>query len=278
MRYLLHVRLVCVALVLLLLPAHAFAGRTSRVTITAGGVDANDDSRYVAAVSADGRYVAFSSKAGNLVSGDANGFHDIFLKDMNDGSITLVSHNLANTGPGNGASYRPVISDDGNSVAFYSKSTDLVAGDTNGTWDVSVRYMIAGVTERVSISTSGAQGAGPSFTPSLSYDGRVVAFESFAPNLVAGDTNGRCDIFTHDLVTHTTFRVSLTSFGGQVFLGDNTTPSVSGDGNHVAFISRASDLGIGTPKRANIYLRNTITNRTTQITNGNADSTEPAVS
>ena len=96
---------------------------------------------------------------------------------------------------GNNSSYDPSISADGRFVAFHSDASNLVAGDGNGTSDVFVRDRATGKTRRVSVSSAGAEGNGASYNPSISADGRFVAFESSASNLVAGDGNGTSDIF-----------------------------------------------------------------------------------
>src|SRR5260221_12724968 len=120
-------------------------------------------------------------------------------------------------GQGNGGTvaYSMSISADGRYVAFVDNSTDLVQGDTNGFDDIFVRDRIAGTTERVSVATGGAQADGGSQLPSISADGRFVAFESAATNLVSGDTNGLDDVFVRDRVAGTTERVSLSTNGAQ---------------------------------------------------------------
>src|SRR5439155_1734749 len=136
--------------------------------------------------SADGRYVVFQSFASNLVSGDANGLGDVFVRDRQSGATELVS--VATGGAqGNGGSNYPSISADGRYVAFASDASNLVSGDTNGVEDVLVHDLQTGATERVSIATGGAQGNGDSRAPSISADGRYVAFESDAQNLVVLD-------------------------------------------------------------------------------------------
>src|SRR6266568_2731778 len=122
---------------------------------------------------------------------------------------------------GNGASLSSALSADGRFVAFVSAATDLVAADTNGVSDVFVHDRQTGATERVSVASGGAQGNGSSgligfaFPPALSADGRFVAFDSAATNLVAGDTNAVSDVFVHDRQTGTTERVSVASGGAQ---------------------------------------------------------------
>ncbi len=141
--------------------------------------------------------MAFESGATNLVSGDTNGKTDVFVHDRQTGQTTRVSVRSDGT-QGNGNSEEPFISTDGRYVAFDSEATNLVSGDTNGTWDVFVHDRQTGQTTRVSVRSNGTQGNGASGLPSISTDGRYVAFESGATNLVSGDTNGKTDIFVHD--------------------------------------------------------------------------------
>jgi hypothetical protein len=148
---------------------------------------------------------------------------------------------------GNQDSELPAISADGRYVAFASFSDNLVPGDTNGKVDVFVRDRLTGTTERVSVSSTGVQGNGNSGIlngmggPSISADGRFVAFDSAASTLVKGDTNNTIDVFVHDRVTGTTERESVSSTGVQGN-GDSTHPSISADGNRVAFDSFADTL------------------------------------
>ena len=117
---------------------------------------------------------------------------------------------------GNGDSFFPAISADGRFVAFMSNASNLVSGDTNGERDVFVRDRAQGTTERVSVATGGAQGIGSSGGPSISGDGRYVAFDSGAANLVAGDTNRKSDIFVRDRKTGKTELVSVATDGTRV--------------------------------------------------------------
>src|SRR5262249_51732122 len=141
---------------------------------------------------------------------------------------------------GDGTSSAGALSADGRFVAFESFATNLVAGDKNGRCDVFVRDRSTGQTERVSVDSSGAEGNGSSgydgvdFAAAITPDGRFVAFASFATNLVAGDTNGRVDLFVHDRTTGVTERVSVNSSGAEAN-GDSTLPSISADGRFVSW-------------------------------------------
>jgi Tol biopolymer transport system component len=138
----------------------------------------------------------------------------------------------------------PAISADGRFVAFQSSASNLGPGDTNDAYDVFVRDRLTGSTERVSVDSAGVQGDQDSFFPSISADGRFVAFESFATNLVAGDGNGTIDVFVRDRLAGTTELVSLATGGAQ---GNSSSyfPSISADGRLVGFTSSASNLVAG---------------------------------
>jgi len=214
-------------------------GVTTRVSVDSSGNQGDSDSGG-SSISSDGRYVAFNSYASNLVAGDTNGMPDVFVHDTVTGETTRVSVDSSGN-QGNGHSYSPSISSDGRYVAFDSEATNLVAGDTNGWYDIFVHDTMTGETIRVSVGSSGNQGNYISFSPSISSDGRFVAFQSLATNLVAGDTNGVWDVFVHGTVTGVTSRVSVGSSGNQGD-GDSRFPSISSDGRYVAFDSLASNL------------------------------------
>jgi len=214
-------------------------GHTDRVSVDSTEAQANQDS-YLPSISADGRYVAFESHATNLAPGDTNGRYDVFVRDRQLGTTERVSIGSAGE-QGNSDSVNASISADGRYVAFMSESSNLVAADTNGSWDVFVRDLQLGVIERVSLDSNDVQGDGNSGTStvSISSDGRFVTFESDATNLVPGDTNGTRDIFIRDRQLGTTERVSVDSAGAQ---GNNTSSysgwlSISADARYVAFES-----------------------------------------
>ncbi len=243
-----------IALVVFALPAMAFGAVTTyRVSLGAGGVQAGDASEE-SAVSGDGRYVAFESAATTLVAGDTNGTWDVFVRDRLLGTTERVS--VATDGAQADADcYSPSISADGRFVAFYSAASNLVDGDSNGTWDVFVRDRLLGTTERASVATGGDQSNGSCSSPAISADGHHVAFSSDASNLVDADTNGFVDIFVRDLSSGTTERVSVAADGGQAG-GRNQDVSISADGRFVAFTSMATTLVAGdTNGFADIFVR-----------------------
>jgi len=172
-------------------------GQTTRVSVASDGTQANDFS-FEPSISASGRYVAFASSAGNLVSGDTNSDWDVFVHDRQTGATTRVSV-AKGGGQAVGRSHNPSISADGRYVAFASSASNLVSGDTNNHPDIFVHDRQTGVTTRVSVASDGTQTYVFSFDPSISADGRYVAFGSEADNLVSGDTNGRFDIFVREM-------------------------------------------------------------------------------
>jgi len=217
-------------------------GTTSRVSRATDGTQA-DSASYYSAISGDGRYVAFYSHASNLVSGDTNGYWDVFIHDTQTGTTNRVSRATDGT-QGNDDSRSPAISADGRYVAFHSYATNLVSGDTNGYWDVFLHDTQTGATSRVSQATDGTQGNDLSYHPAISADGRYMAFHSYATNLVSGDTNGYWDVFVHDTQTGATSRVSLATDGTQGN-DDSSSPASSGDGRYVAFDSFSANLVSG---------------------------------
>ena len=212
---------------------------TTRVSVATGGVEGFGSS-YSAAISADGRFVAFASDAPNLVADDANGATDIFVHDRSAATTTRVS--VATSGAeANGSSFNPAISADGRFVAFASDASNLVAGDTNAASDIFVVDRQTNTTTRVSVAAGDIQANGGSYAAAISADGRFVAFDSDAWNLVPGDTNGSSDVFVRDRQAGTTTRASVSSAGTQGF-GNSYSPSISADGQLVAFNSAAPDL------------------------------------
>jgi hypothetical protein len=223
-------------------------GITERVSIDSYGTEGNYHSTNPS-VSADGRVVAFESLASNLVSWDSNWKMDIFVHDRQTGETKRVS--VASNGTqGNDESNEPSISADGRFVVYHSYATNLISGDTNGAPDIFIHDLQTGVTELVSLASNGTQGNGSSIFPTISADGRFVAFHSGATNLVSEDTNEALDVFVHDRQTGVTERVSVASDGTQ---GNNESVAteISGDGRFVAFVSDASNLVEGDTNDSN---------------------------
>jgi Tol biopolymer transport system component len=221
-------------------------GTTTKVSGPPGAAVLAAPSSGAPSISFDGRYVAYQTMS-PAAPGDANATFDVVVTDRVTRLSTLVS-----AGPlglaGNGWSGRPAISDDGRRVAFESQASDLVAGDTNGYWDVFVRDLAAGTTVRVSTSASGGPANENAFWPDISGDGAFVAFHSMADNLVAAlDVNsppgfaGDDDVFVYEVATGAMVRASEPAGGGEGD-GHSELPALTGDGSRVAFCSRASNL------------------------------------
>ncbi|HEV7734280.1 MAG TPA: hypothetical protein VGR62_19060 [Candidatus Binatia bacterium] len=208
-------------------------------------------------VSASGRFVAFST-AEALLPGDVNVDDDIFVHDRDrDGNGVFDEGQVGRTGtiqatrgidgPANRSSITPTVSADGRFVAFASDATNLVVGDTNRATDVFVYDRDtdgdgsydeddATTLKRISVDTDGVEGNAESFAPTMSADGRYIAFTSFATNLAPGDTNGRQDVFLHDRVLASTSRVSIQPDGTSLS-GDSAQPAISPDGRYLAWVT-----------------------------------------
>jgi len=270
---------------------------TIRVSVDSAGNQA-DNERYKESsspsISSDGRFVAFRSNASNLVPGDTNENYDIFVRDTLTNTTTRVSVDSVGNQANNAflsvgrisfsGSSSPSISADGRFVAFNSYASNLVPGDTNNIDDIFVRDTLTNKTTRLSVDSAGNQGNRTSSEPSISADGRFVAFRSYASNLVPGDTNNIDDIFVRDTLTNTTTRLSVDSAGNQ---GNSTSfePSISANGRFVAFRSNASNLVPGdTNNTDDIFVRDTLTNTTTRLSvdsagnQGNNNSFNPSIS
>ncbi|MGH8480453.1 MAG: PKD domain-containing protein, partial [Gammaproteobacteria bacterium] len=211
----------------------------ARVNVASDGTQANGRSQF-AAVSANGRYVAFDSLADNLVSGDTNNTWDVFVHDSWSGETSQIS--VASDGThGDYSSIDPKISADGRYVSFRSDATNLASGDTNSFSDVFVHDRETGVTTRASVASGGGQAWG--LYHDISADGRYVAFASGSPGLVRGDTNNTWDIFVHDRLTDLTTRVNVASDGMQTEKNHPSfNPVISAGGRYVAFTSTALNL------------------------------------
>lgn len=248
-------------------------GMTERVSVASDGTEANNYSQ-TPSISADGRYVAFTSLASNLIAKDVDTNMEVYVHDRQTGVTERVSVPSDGTHADN-SSRNGVISGDGRYVAFISPASNLVPNDTNNGNDVFVHDRQTGVTERVSISSDGTQII-RAYTeyPSISNDGRYVAFETSAPDLVPGDTNGVVDTFVHDRQTGTTEIVS-NAYDGSPSNGNNIMyPSISGNGRYVMFDSGATNLIPGlTNNTLNIFVHDR-QNNTTDIVTVSSDGTQ----
>ena len=215
-------------------------GVTRRVSVASDGTQANGDS-ILPAISSDGRFVAFSSDASNLVAGDTNNLADIFVHDrQDDTTVRIVGPAEFNTASGI-IIVAPSVSPDGGFVGLRSNADDLVPGDTNNSFDTFLITRDTFIAERSSVSSSEVEGNSDSSRPAISTTNRYVVFSSNATNLVSNDSNGFEDVFVRDRDQGRTRRVSLTFDGLE---GGNRSFSavVSADGQWVAFTSIAENL------------------------------------
>jgi Tol biopolymer transport system component len=264
----------------------AVAGRTELVSVARGGGVGNGTSR-AAAISADGRSVAFESSATDLVERDGDGVRDVFVRELRAGTTRLlgpgrspalsadgraVAYEAAGaivvTDLATGTSrrvarsgYRPALSGDGRYVAYESHDDKLAPHDANDDWDVLRTDRSSGDTILLSVASDGRSRRGQSLAAVLSGDGSVAAFQSDAP-LVTGDRSGLRDVFVRDVRSASTVLVSANRCGRPAN-GYNRYPSISADGRRVAFDSHATDLVAGAPRgRGQVYLRDLAARRT----------------
>ena len=222
----------------------------ARVSIASDGTPGNGASKEPT-ISGDGRYVAFSSTADNLVSEDTNECSDVFVHDLRTRETVRVSVGTGGV-EANSSSSDPHISGDGRYVTFASSADNLVISDTNEAQDIFVHDLETGQTTRLSVNSAGEEGNNSSHTSSISADGRYVILVSSATNLIFNATNSYetdvngpyADIFLHDRQTGETYLVSLTSDGQQAdgVSGDNGRPGISKDGRFIVFNSWADNL------------------------------------
>ncbi len=225
------------------------AGITRLSDVDHNGVGSGVTAITAPHVTDEGRYVTFEAPDGSLVPSDAVQSFDVFMRDLLAGVTELMSKRdpalscQSPVGPSTLSSLS--VSADGSLVAFTSAADDLVLSDTNGYPDVFVRDLALTNTVLVSVDASGTtSGNGLSAEPSISADGRFVAFSSGASNLVAGDTNNASDVFVRDLWSGTTTLVSVNSNGFSEY-GASYSPIITSDGRAVLFHSRATDPSSG---------------------------------
>ncbi|MEA2153872.1 MAG: hypothetical protein QOE11_12 [Solirubrobacteraceae bacterium] len=227
------------------------------------GEDPSDGDSSAPAISPDGRFVSFSSSATNLVAGDSDAQPDVFLRDLQTGRTELVSAAPGgggqNRAPADGRAQVSDVSRNGRFVVFESDASNLVARDRNRATDVFVRDRVAKRTRRVSLSTTNEEGRGASFLPSITPDGRFVAFESRADDLVPENARG-LDVFVREIDRNTTVLADVGARGrvrGRELTEPRPDrPAMSADAATVAFVSSAADLVRGDTNRvADVFLR-----------------------
>ncbi|HVJ97241.1 MAG TPA: fibronectin type III domain-containing protein [Acidimicrobiia bacterium] len=232
------------------------ANTTTRITVAAGG--------WEPAVNGDGRYYTFTTTCGTITC--------IFRKDRVNGNNVRVSNSATGTLP-NGASYNSAITSDGTKIAFESEASNQVSpADANGTVDVYLRNMTTSSNTRVTVSSSGGETNNWSFEPSVSDDGRYVAFSSLATNHTAvTESDAAIDVYVRDLSTGVTERFSRSPFGTALD-GDSAGPVLAGDGSALAYTSFASNVVAGTTTRGQVY-RTLLSNATAPTAPQNVSAT-----
>ncbi len=249
---------------------------------SAGGAEANGHS-FSCDISADGSYVVFHSQATNLLAGSTTSGIQVFRKDLNSGSVSLCSSNSSGA-QGNNTSEYASISSDGRYVAFQSAATNLTPGNPDVRTHVFRKDMTTGEVRTCSISSTGVYGNGASEVPSISSDGRYVAFQSAATNLIPGTATSGIQVFRKDVSGGGVMLCSSNSSGAP---GDRQSyyANISADGRYVAFASRSGNLAPGTtPDREHVYCKDLQNGRLSLCScapsgmEGNNSSTRPALS
>jgi Tol biopolymer transport system component len=261
-----------------------------RLVSRAGGAEGakGNDGSTAAALAAGGRFVAFSSNATNLHPDDADAVSDVFVRDLQAGTLVLASRGSGiASAKGDGSSGVPSISSDGRFVAFASNATNLVTEDADATSDIVVRDLQTNTTTLVSrASGAGVKSNADSFTPAISANGRFVAFASNASNLSPDDTDAATDIFVRDLQTGALALVSRADGpAGAKGSSGSAAPRISADGARIAFSSNAPNLDPDDPDPApDVFVRDVGAQTTTLVSRAadggasNGDSFGPTIS
>jgi Tol biopolymer transport system component len=215
-------------------------------------------------ISADGRYIAYSSLSPDLVPGDFNQQQDVFVYDQHTKTTERVSVDPKGKSA-DGASGGPTLSADGRYVTFQSRATDLVPGDTNGALDVFLYDRTTKRTTLISALADGTQGNGWSYTPRINATGRYIAYRTDATNLVPGDTNGVADVVLYDRKTKQTTRVSVAAGGGQLDKAAYN-PVLTANGRLIAYMSEATNVVSGdTNGVTDVFVHDVKTGRTERV-------------
>ena len=249
-------------------------GGTKRVSVASDGAQAVSGAWYGSSISANGRYVAFVSGSQNLVPGDTNPYaNDVFVHDCTTGQTERVSVTSDGAQTNGAVDGIPMISANGRLVAFISYDTDLVPNDTNGAGDVFVHDCGTGSTERASLGNLGVEANADCVDPSISSDGRYVAFSTEATNFAADDTNARQDVFVRDRQTGATVRASVDGTGAEA-AGWSAGGRISADGRCVAFVSGAPNLVPGDLNGHNDIFVHDLRSGTTKMASVAGDGTQ----
>lgn len=165
-----------------------------RITGDYEGVPSDGNQSAAPSISANGRYIAFQSNVNEIDFDDVNGRVDVFVVDREDGQIDWVSKELSRTVGGVSEAKSPTLSGNARFVAFESNNNGLTPGDSNNRRDVFLKDLNTGALKLLPLNASMVQGDLDSFAPSLSFDGRHIAFHSNAANL-GDNANGSSDVF-----------------------------------------------------------------------------------
>jgi Tol biopolymer transport system component len=256
-------------------------GTLTAVSAAADGSIGNGASYGSPVLSSDGRYIAFRSDSSNLVAGDTNNVADVFVKDTRTGAVTRVSVGAAGEQGDRLVAHGLAMSVDGRYVVFPSAATNLVPGDTNASIDMFVKDRTTGAIVRANTTSEGVQTTSYTLMPSITADGRKVAFVAWGDNLVPGDTEDTPDLFVKDLITGSVSRVNTAS-DGTVAESQPYGPVISADGQFVAFSSLAANLVANDTNNVDdVFLKNLRTGKTIRVTDrpqGNNFSVAPALS
>lgn len=248
-------------------------GAITLVSVSHTGGPADDFSGG-ASISPDGSKVAFDSQSNQIVGDDSNmcgtfTCKDVFVRDIAAQNTVRVSVDSAGNEANDVSDSARITS--GSTVVFRSFASNLVSSDTNGAQDVFVHDMSSGETTRVSVSSTGGQGDGGSFGPTISADGQWIAFTSSATNLAPNDANSYTDVFIHDRETGETALASVASNGWSPSDGLSRAPAISGDGSTVSFQSNSETIithDIGWPPYPDVFAYGIRTNNVTAATTG----------
>jgi len=261
---------------------HAATNTIETVSTGENGKEADAES-YEPSISGDGNLVAFTSTAGNI-SSTAKGIsnNNVFLRDIKAGTTIMISIDpIARKG---GGGSKPSISYDGNRIAFYSHTSTLVPNDNNGIWDIFLWDKNAAALKRISLTAAGKEreqgneSANRVVSPSLSGNGRYIAYATTASNVVPGDNNNYQDVFVYDITTNSTVIVSNGTDGkpgnGDSPIGQGEKIAVSFNGEWVAFSTNATNLGV---PAANIVMHNMVTAQNRPVSSVRGSSVGRAV-
>lgn len=225
-------------------------GKTELISHGIDGSPAKGNS-YAPTISADGRYVSFRS-ASEYGPEDHNNWYDIYVRDIQGSTLTLVSKNAQGKAP-KGNTYTSVISADGRSIVYWSDATDIVPNDTNRGSDIFLYDIQKKTNKRINMTTQGKEAYGSSYDPVISSDGSYIVYSSYA-DITGKNRNGLEDIFIYYRNLGITKQINRASHNG-AFPTDSSchTPSISGDGKAITYLSSSEEL---TPHKVDPWKNN----------------------